>query len=238
MSCQESPDSSQWMFLYVEAEVHDVSVLHYVFLAFHAQFSGFAYGGFAAILDVVFVFDDFGADETFLKVCMDDTGALRSFPAFTVGPCLYFHFAGGDEGFKVQQAINGFNQSVAATFFQAEVFEEHLFLFVSFQFGNVGFGLGGDYDELGIFTLNGLTYLLHILIAACGACIVHVADVKYRFGGKQEHLFGALLLIIVLRYYGAGALSLFQCIFVTEQEFVFHFCQFVATYFCYFFPRA
>ena len=160
---------------------------------------------------------------------------MRSFPAFTVGPCLYFHFAGGDKGFKVQQAVNGFNQSVAATFFQAEVFEEHLFLFVSFQFGNVGFGLGGDYDELGIFTLNGLTYLLHILIAACGACIVHVADVKYRFGGKQEHLFGALLLIIVLWYYGAGALSLFQCIFVTEQEFVFHFCQFVATYFCYFF---
>ena len=27
------------------------------------------------------------------------------------------------------------------------------------------------------------------------------------FRGEQEHLFGALLLVIVLRYYGAGALS-------------------------------
>lgn len=66
----------------VEPEVHDVSILHYVFFAFHAQLSGFAYGGLAAILDEVFVLDNFGADESFFKVGVDNSGTLRSLPAF------------------------------------------------------------------------------------------------------------------------------------------------------------
>lgn len=64
------------MSLYVESEVHDVSVLHYIFLAFHTQFSGFAHGGFTAVFDVVFVLDDFRADKTFLKVGVDNAGRI------------------------------------------------------------------------------------------------------------------------------------------------------------------
>ena len=96
-----------------------------------------------------------------LYVCnVDDTsaatGALRGFPAFAVGPCLYFHFAGGDEGFEVQQAVDSFNQPVATAFFQAEVFEEHLLFFVSFQFGDVGFGL----CEAGKLGVEGKEYVV------------------------------------------------------------------------------
>ena len=166
---------------------------------------------------------------------MDNTGALRGFPAFAIGPCFYFHFAGGDERFEVQQAVDGFNQSVAAAFFQAEVFEEHLLFFVSFQFGNVGLGLCGDDDELGVFAFDGFAHLLYVLVAVGGAGVVHVADVEHRFRCEQEHLLGALFFIVVLRYYGAGALSLFQRVFVAEQEFVLYLRHFVSAYFGYLF---
>ena len=101
----------------VEPEVHDISILHHVFFAFHAQLSGFAYGGLAAILDEVFVLDNFGTDESFFKVGMDNSGALRSFPAFLVGLCSHFHFSGGDEGFQIQQLVGRFNQAAYAGFF-------------------------------------------------------------------------------------------------------------------------
>ena len=89
----------------VESEVHDVSVLHHVFFAFHAQLSGFAYGGLAAILNEIFVLDNLGADESLFKVGVDNSGTLRSFPAFLVGPCSHFHISGGDEAFQVQQLV-------------------------------------------------------------------------------------------------------------------------------------
>lgn len=62
---------------HVEAEVHDVTVLDDVFLAFDRKFAGFADAGLAAQLDVIVVFDDFGTDEAFLEVSMYDAGALR-----------------------------------------------------------------------------------------------------------------------------------------------------------------
>lgn len=63
----------------VESEVHYVAVLHHVFLPFHSEASGFTHGGLAAEVYVVVVFDYFGADEPFLEVGVDDSGALRGF---------------------------------------------------------------------------------------------------------------------------------------------------------------
>ena len=82
-------------------------------------------------------------------------------------------------------------------------------------------------------SLMASAHLLYVLVAGGGAGVVYVADVEYRFRGEQEHLFGALLLVIVLRYYGAGALSLFQCVFVAEQEFVLYFRHFISANFGY-----
>ena len=130
--------------LHVESEAHDVAVLHHVVLAFDAELAGLAHGGFGAVLDVVVVLDDLGADEALLEVGVDDAGTLRSLPAFVVGPGLDFHLAGGDERLEVEQAVDGLDEAVAAAVPQAEVFEEHLLLLVGFQFGDVGLGLGGD----------------------------------------------------------------------------------------------
>ncbi len=164
---------------------------------------------------------------------MDNAGALRRFPALAIGPCFYFHLSGSDEGFEVQQAVDSFNQTVAAAFFQSQVFEEHLLFFVCLQFGDVGLGLGGDDDEFRILALDGFTHLLYVLVAAGGTDVIHVADVEHRLGSKQEHLLGALFLVVVLRNGGAGALSLFQGILVAEQEFVLYLCRLVATHFGY-----
>ena len=67
------------MRLDVEQEVHDVAVLHHVFLAFHAQHAVGAAGGFAFVAHVVGVGDDFGADEAAFEVGVDDTGSLGAF---------------------------------------------------------------------------------------------------------------------------------------------------------------
>ena len=145
--------------------MHDVPVLHHVVLTLHGQFTRFAYGGFATIFYIVVVLDDFRTDETFLEVRMDDAGALRSLPALAVGPCLDFHLSGGDECLQVQELVDGFDEAVASAFLQAKVFQEHqehLFFLVSFQFGNVGFRLGGDDDEFGVFPFNGLAHLFHV----------------------------------------------------------------------------
>ena len=60
--------------LHVEAEVHDVAVLHHVVLAFDAELAGLTYGSFGTILDVVVVLDDLGADEALLEIGVDDAG--------------------------------------------------------------------------------------------------------------------------------------------------------------------
>ena len=68
----------------IEAEVHDIAVLDFVFLAFDSHLSGLAHSSLGAVADVVFVLDDLGADEATLEVCMDDACALRrNVQAFT-----------------------------------------------------------------------------------------------------------------------------------------------------------
>jgi hypothetical protein len=49
--------------LHVEAEVHDVAVLHHIVFALDGQFAGFADSGLGAILQVVGILDDLGADK-------------------------------------------------------------------------------------------------------------------------------------------------------------------------------
>ena len=63
----------------VESEVHYITVLHDVVFAFDRQAAGVADGRFAAKADVVVVFDDFGADESFLEVGVDDAGTFGCF---------------------------------------------------------------------------------------------------------------------------------------------------------------
>ena len=69
--------------LNIKAEVHDVAVFHDIVLALNINLAGFAYCRFRTVGQIVFILDDFGTDKAFLKVCMDDAGALGCFPALT-----------------------------------------------------------------------------------------------------------------------------------------------------------
>ncbi len=88
--------------LYVETEMHYVTVLNHIVLTLHIEFAGITYGSLGAQFHVVIVLDDLGTDKALLKIGMDNTCALRCLPAFAVGPCLYLHGSGGDECLQVQ----------------------------------------------------------------------------------------------------------------------------------------
>ena len=67
--------------LYIETEMHDISILHNIFLTFDAHLSGLFNSSLGAISDIILVLDHLGTDKSFFEVRMDNTGALRSFPA-------------------------------------------------------------------------------------------------------------------------------------------------------------
>ena len=62
----------------VEAEVHDVAVLHDVLFAFDREFAGVADSRLSAESHIVIILDDFGADKAFFEVGVDDAGTFRS----------------------------------------------------------------------------------------------------------------------------------------------------------------
>lgn len=62
--------------LYVELEVHDVTVLHHVLLTLLAQLAGGTAPGLSPQLDVIIVTASLGFDEATLEVGVDDTGRL------------------------------------------------------------------------------------------------------------------------------------------------------------------
>ena len=99
--------------------MHDVSILHDIVFSLDAHLSGFLYSGFRTILDVVVVFDDFCAYESFFEVGVNDSGALWCLPSLVVGPCFHLHRSCGDEGFQVEQRVGFLDEAVDTTLFQA-----------------------------------------------------------------------------------------------------------------------
>ena len=91
--------------------MHYVAVLDYVVFAFDRHFAGFLDGGLAAEIDVVVVFDDFGADEAFLEVGVDDAGSLRCLGAAEEGPGAYFVGTGGEVGLEVEEGVGGADEA-------------------------------------------------------------------------------------------------------------------------------
>ena len=78
--------------------MHDVAVLDDVVLALDGELAGGAAFGFGAVFDEVVVLDDFGADEAFLEVGVDDSGGAGSLVALVDGPGADFGLAGGEVG--------------------------------------------------------------------------------------------------------------------------------------------
>ena len=112
--------------------MHDVAILHDVVLALDTHLASFTDCGLRTVAYIVIVLDDLCADETLLKVGVDDTSALRSFPTATEGPSLHLHLAGGDEGLQTQQRVDGIDEAVTAALAEPHILQEHLLLLVAF----------------------------------------------------------------------------------------------------------
>ena len=78
--------------------MYDVAVLHHVFFTFDGYLAGFAASGFRAVVNVVVVFDDFGANKSAFKIRMDCACGLRGFGAFDERPRSVFVLADGKKG--------------------------------------------------------------------------------------------------------------------------------------------
>ena len=193
------------------------------------KFAGFLDSGFAAVVDIVVVLDDFSTDEATLKVAVDHTSALRSLAAATESPRAHLLGASGEEGLEVQQGIGRLDDSVHTALLQPDFRQEHLALLVVLEFSNFALGLGCDYQNLGILVLDGLAHRVHIGVAIDNALIVHVADIHHGLVGQQEQLMSNLFLILVEQFHGAGATTLLQCFLVTLQNLILHLGLTVAT---------
>lgn len=69
------------MVLYVETEMHYVTILGNILLAFHIELACLAYGSLGTKGNIVIIFDNLCADESLLKISVDNTGTLRCFHA-------------------------------------------------------------------------------------------------------------------------------------------------------------
>ena len=141
---------------------------------------------------------------------MDYSGALWGFPTFFVSPGTYFLYAGSEISFKVQQFVGRFNKACYARFFQTDLGEEHLAVFVSFQFGDVSLCFSGYHEDFGIFVLNGFTYHVHIFVSVDCTRFVYIANIHYRFAGKQKQFFCYFLFVFRFKSYCTCRFTLFQ----------------------------
>ena len=90
------------MILDVEAELHDVAVLHDVVLAFDARLAGGLGVGHRTCGDQVVEADDLGLDEAALEVGVDDAGSLGGGGALADGPGARFLRTCGQVGLQSQ----------------------------------------------------------------------------------------------------------------------------------------
>ena len=129
------------MRLNVEAEVHNVAILHDVFFALDVEQAGFFHGGFTAVFQIVVILDNLCTNKAAFKVGVDHARTLRRFPAFAVRPGLHFHFAGRDKRFELQHLVSRLYKPIDAALIQSHVVQKFAALLVGFQFGDVGFRL-------------------------------------------------------------------------------------------------
>ena len=96
---------------------------------------------------------------------------------------LYFLYAGCEVSFEVQEFISRFDKTCHARLFQSYFGKEHLTVFIRFQFGDVGFCLGGNNQDLSILVFYGFAYHIYVFISVYCACFINIADIHYRFAG-------------------------------------------------------
>src|SRR5690625_119073 len=105
----------------VEAEEGDVAVFENVIFSFEPVFAGFAGGGDASESGEIFVGNDFGFDETFFEIGVDDAGCFGGFHSVSKCPCADLFFAGGEIGCEPEQLISLADQAGDAGIIDSEI---------------------------------------------------------------------------------------------------------------------
>ena len=94
----------------VDEEIAEITVLHSIVLAFGAEEGLATSNGFGAAVNEVLPFDDFGADEAFDEVGVDDAGCFGGFGAYWDGPGASFVGASGEEALETKELVGGTNE--------------------------------------------------------------------------------------------------------------------------------
>ncbi len=149
---------------------------------------------------------------------MDDTGGAGGFVPCHDGPGAAFVGPGGEEGAKTQQTVGALDEAHDAALLQPHLLQEHLAVFVVFDFGDLGLGAGGDDQNLGVFFGHGGTDGIDIGVPLGGRCLIYVADIQHGLVGEEVEVLGHLLFLGIFGHDRTAGFSLLQHLTVTEQQ--------------------
>src|SRR5215212_6921614 len=190
----------------IEPEMHDIAVLHGVFLALEPKLAGVARSGFAPECDVIGISDGLRADEALLEVRVDDARRLRGPRAAGDRPGAGFLGADREVGDEAEEFIARPDHAVEAWLLEADRFEV-LALLGGREHGDLALDLRGDYNGLRALLPSASENRVGIGVALVRGRLLDVANVENRLRGeKAEHAEGALLLGLALDEAGRLAL--------------------------------
>src|SRR5690625_6454928 len=86
------PNSSS---LYVESEVHYITILYDIILPFYSHFSSFLDSSLRSVFYKILIADHLSSDKTNFKIRMDYTSSVGSFGPFEHCPGPYFFYSAG-----------------------------------------------------------------------------------------------------------------------------------------------
>ena len=95
------------VYLYIEAEEDNIAVLHEILFAFQPDLAMLTQGSFGMVFHEVFIAVNLSPDESALKVCVDNAGALGSLHAFAECPGSALRFTDREECAQAKQMIGG-----------------------------------------------------------------------------------------------------------------------------------
>ena len=185
--------------LYIETEQGDIPVLHDIILAFAPYQSFFPAGGHAPQFCKRLKRNDFSADESFFKVCMDLSSGLGRFRPFYNGPGATFILAGCQEGYQSKQFIACGNEPVESALPDTEFLKEFFFLFL-IHGSDILLDGGGNDDNTCVFCGSDAAYAVHIrdfVLILAKIVFRNIGGIDYRLGCEQEPALQDLFLLLV-----------------------------------------
>src|ERR1700734_3487000 len=160
--------------LYVESEVHDVGLVHYVLPALAAEAPRGAQRLHGLVLHVILVRDDLGPDEAPLDVAVNRARRLGSLRPLANRPGTSFLFARGEERHQAEPL-----DAQPPTKLGRLGFREP---------GPLGFDLAAEHDGPPALGERDLLDGPHPLGALTHLLLVHVGNIKDGLGGQQERI--------------------------------------------------